>query len=100
MGLLGVTAEVKAFGVAGVKDGDPSAFSYFSQDYVILSECLNHHHLDVVYLVAIGAEVSRHRLLCAFVPHIRAVAVHPFIERLLCLSHVLGATPLAADEVD
>ena len=86
--------------MAGVKGGDPSAFSCFSQDCVILSECLDHHHLDVVHLVAIGAEVSRDRLLCAFVPHVRAVAVHPFTERLLCLPHVLGATPLTADKVD
>ena len=67
---------------------------------VILSECLNHHHLDVVHLVAIGAEVSRDRLLCAFVSHVRAVAVHPFAERLLCLPHVLETTLLTADEVD
>ena len=86
--------------MAGVKGSDPSAFSHFSQDCVILSECLNHHHLDVVHLVAIGAEVSRDRLLCAFVSHIRAVAVHPFAERLLCLPHVLEATLLTADEVE
>ena len=57
-------------------------------------------HLDVIHRVVPRVEVGGNWLLCLLVSDVSAVAVHSFIQCLLCLAHVLAAAFLALDEVD
>ena len=47
-----------------------------------------------------GVEVESNWLLCPFMSDVRAMAVHPFIQSLFHLTHVLAATLLVLDQVD
>ena len=70
-----------------------------SHSAVILLDLFHHHDLHVLCCVVGRVEVCCYWLLCIFESYIRSAAVHPFVQRLLRLPHILLPPSVALDDI-